>query len=86
LPTTHPENQHYSKDKFSWKRSISQFSQNSVFQKLEILDFQEKNSSATVTFTAHLSQGARDATFTEKSYFEKIGNQWLYHSGQIANN
>lgn len=84
VATTHPANPHYSENKFSWKRSISQFSRNSSFEKLEILDFKENKTEATVTFTAHLSQGNRDATFTEKSYFEKKDNQWLYLDGQLT--
>ena len=84
IETTHPANPRYSENKSAWKRSISQFSQNSSFQKLEVLDFQESDTLATVTFTAHLSQEGRDATFTEKSYFEKINGRWLYRDGQIA--
>lgn len=78
IATTHPANPQYSQDKPSWRRNISQFSQNSSFHRLEILDFKENAISATVTFIAHLSQNGRDATFTEKSYFEKIEQHWLY--------
>lgn len=84
VASTHPESPQYSENKFSWKRSISQFSRNSSFEKLEILDFKENKTVATVTFTAYLSQETRDATFTERSYFEKIGNQWLYRDGQLT--
>lgn len=84
IATTHPASPQYSENKFSWKRSISQFSRSSSFHKLEILDFKENNTLATVTFTAFLSQGSHDATFTEKSYFEKINNRWLYRGGQLA--
>lgn len=84
LASTHPASPQYSENKFSWKRRISQFSRNSSFEKLEILDFKENKTVATVTFTAHLSQDTRDATFTERSYFEKKGNQWLYRGGQLT--
>lgn len=84
VATTHPANPHYSEDKFSWKRSISEFSKNSSFNKLEILDFKEKDTLATVTFTAYVFQGTHDATFTEKSYFEKMNGRWLYRSGQLT--
>jgi uncharacterized protein YchJ len=84
VATTHPANPQYSENTFSWKRSISQFSQNYSFKRLEILDFKENNNLATVTFTAYLSQDTRDATFTERSYFEKINNQWLYREGQLV--
>ncbi len=39
---------------------------------------------AQVTFVAHLHQGEHDATFTEKSYFEKILGKWLYRGGQLS--
>lgn len=83
MKTTHPANPHFEKDKRSWRDKLSQFSQNTSFHKLEILSFEEEETSATVTFTAHLSQGGRDATFTEKSYFEKVNNRWLYRLGHI---
>lgn len=84
IATTHPASPQYSENKFSWKRSISQFSRTSSFHKLEILDFKENKAVATVTFTAYLSQGSHDATFTERSYFEKINNRWLYRGGQLS--
>jgi len=81
IETTHPANPQYSEDKPSWKRSLSQFSKSSTFLKLEILDFQEQEALATVTFTASIQQGDRDCTFTEKSYFEKVQSRWLYREG-----
>jgi peptide deformylase len=82
--TTHPASPQYSDDKFSWKRSISQFSRGSSFHRLEILDFKEQSTLATVTFTVHLSQKGKDATFTERSHFEKIGSRWFYRTGQLV--
>lgn len=84
LETTHPENPQYSKNRSSWKQSISQFSLLTSFQKLEILGFEENGDEATVTFTAHLVQAGRDATFTEKSYFEKVKGRWLYKRGVVS--
>lgn len=84
VATTHPASPQYSENKFSWKRSISQFSSISSFHKLDILEFKENKTLATVTFTAYLSQSSEDATFTEKSYFEKINNRWLYRGGQLT--
>lgn len=84
IATTHPASPQYSDNRFSWKRSISQFSRNTTFDKLEILDFNENSSLATVTFTAYMTQGGQDATLTERSYFEKIGDRWMYLNGQLA--
>lgn len=83
IATTHPANPHFSKNKLSWRQSILKFSQNSTFHKLEILDFKEKNTFATVTFTAYISQGGANVTFTEKSYFEKIDDRWFYRDGEV---
>lgn len=84
MRTTHPASSGYSDNRFSWKRSLSHFSKESLFQKLEVLDFKENGSMATVTFTAYISQQRKDATFTEKSYFEKIKGKWLYRGGQLV--
>jgi peptide deformylase len=84
VETTHPASAQYSENKFFWKQNISKFSKNSTFHRLEILDFKERETLAAVTFTAYLSQNDQDATFTERSYFEKMNDQWFYRSGQLA--
>lgn len=84
IATTHPASPQYSENIFSWKRALTQFSRNSVFQKLDLLDFKEQGTLATVTFTAHISQNDRDATFTERSYFEKSKGRWMYRGGQLT--
>ncbi len=84
IETTHPASPQYSENKFLWKRSISQFSQKCFFSNLKVLDFKEHSIIATVTFTAHISQEGQDATFTERSTFEKKNDQWLYRGGLIA--
>ncbi len=83
VETTHPASPQYTENKFAWKRSISQFSQNTTFQKLEVLDFKEKENLATVTFTCHILQNNSDASFTEKSYFELYKGKWLYSRGLL---
>lgn len=81
MATTHPKSPHFQKNKSLWKRSLSEFSKNSQFHHLTILDFREEGSLATVTFTAYISQQSCDITFTERSYFEKIHDRWLYREG-----
>lgn len=83
IHTTHPASPEYSEDFSKWKRGISSFSLNSKFDKLEVVDFQENNRVASVTFVAHVKQKGQDATFSEKSYFEKIKGKWLYRVGQL---
>jgi peptide deformylase len=84
IKTTHPGSPQYSNNLLSWKRSISNFSRNTQFNRLEVLEFKEHNTLAVVTFTIYITQKGKDATFTEKSYFEKLKGQWLYRGGQIA--
>ncbi|MES2344866.1 MAG: YchJ family metal-binding protein [Chlamydiota bacterium] len=81
MATTHPLNKGFQKNKEKWRTSIAFFSQNTVFKKLEILHFEEKGKTAYVTFIAYLEQNHHDATFQEKSVFEKVGECWLYLEG-----
>ena len=83
IKTTHPKNKHYEKNKAEWKKQILKFSQETQFLKLDVLEFHEDKNFATVTFRAHLMQNYKDASFTEKSAFEKLNNEWLYLSGEI---
>lgn len=76
ISTTHPDNPQD-------KRAISQFSKSTSFNDLKILDFQQHENTATVTFTAYLSQGTQDATFTEKSHFKRVDGRWLYKKGEV---
>jgi SEC-C motif domain protein len=62
---------------------ISQFSLQTQFIGLTIIDFQEKGNTATVTFKAHLKQNQQDASFTEKSHFLKHEGKWFYMTGEI---
>lgn len=84
INTTHPASPYYSEEKTQWKKKIVDFSQESHFDKLDILDFKEHGTLATVTFVAHIRHGDEDATFTEKSYFEQKNGIWLYRSGQLT--
>ena len=54
------------------------FCQNTLFQKLEVLEFINGLDEAYVTFKAHLIQNNLKKILFEKSYFLKIGPQWLY--------
>lgn len=82
MVTTHPANPQHNMTKTAWKQQLLLFSKATTFHNLEILDFKENQNIATVTFTAYLSQKGDDATFTERSYFEKIGKRWFYQGGQ----
>ncbi len=83
IKTTHKENPEYTSDIQAWEDSITEFSSHTDFKNLEIIDFNEENELAFVTFKATIFQGAIDVSFTEKSKFLKIDDVWLYHSGEF---
>lgn len=83
ISTTHPKNPARKSNLSAWRKELMQFAQSTSFDGLRILDYADSGESATVTFTAHLRQGSRDASFTEKSYFEKIDGRWLYKTGDM---
>jgi len=83
MDTTHRANSQFEKDALKWAKNISEFSSHTEFNGLDILECNEKEATATVTFAAHLSQGKKDASFTEKSYFEKVNGKWLYVRGEF---
>ncbi len=82
LKTTHPASSQYSENLSQWKRNVISFSENTEFHQLKVIDFQQNENMATVTFTVFISQGDKDATFTEKSFFEKRKGRWLYLRGR----
>ncbi|HEX2582783.1 MAG TPA: peptide deformylase, partial [Chlamydiales bacterium] len=84
IKTTHPANPQFCHETEEWAQKISAFSSSTEFKDLEVLEFQESGSFSTVTFVAHLLQGEKDVSFTEKSYFEKVKGKWLYRSGQLS--
>lgn len=82
--TTHPKSALYERNKDLWKAAIQRFAANTQFEGLEIHACQENGAHAEVTFTAHLMQGGKDASFTERSTFEQINGRWLYLAGQLC--
>lgn len=83
MKTTHEENPDYTEDKDSWSESIKEFSKNSEFNGLVILEFIDGENEAYVTFKVLITQHGNDVSFVEKSKFFKINGLWLYHSGVI---
>jgi len=78
MHTTHPKNPVFNPQFELWKKEILTFSRSTAFTGLKILEFIDGPQIAFVTFTASLKEGNKDLSFTEKSEFEKIGNQWFY--------
>jgi len=83
IKTTHPKSKLYDEDLERWSDSITFFSENTDFEKLEILDFQDGKKEAHATFIAHLSQNGKDCSFQEKSRFIKENGLWTYFSAEL---
>jgi SEC-C motif domain protein len=83
IRTTHRENSAFTENHEEWKQEIRKFSNNTNFDRLEILEFIDGADGASVTFRAHLRQKDQDASFTEKSAFKKESGNWQYHSGEF---
>ncbi|MDX2105184.1 MAG: YchJ family metal-binding protein [Candidatus Melainabacteria bacterium] len=85
VKTTHPKNPALQNDVSKWRCELQEFSKNTQFKGLKILEVKEAelNEKATVTFCVDLIQYGRQAGFTEKSTFEKVNGRWLYLDGVI---
>ena len=81
--TTHENNSDYISDLKSWNQDIMNFSKNTRFERLEILDFIDDEVESFVTFRATLFQDNTDISFIEKSRFLKVEDKWLYIDGQF---
>jgi peptide deformylase len=84
IQTTHPASPQYLENQKIWKEQIAHFSQSFTFKSLKVHESRSQETVATVTFTVFLSQDGKDASFTEKSFFEKRKGQWLYRGGQLT--
>jgi len=86
IDTTHPENPaHRSTDRDEWKESILFFCNRSEYKGLKVIEILEGLEESYVTFFAHIFQDGEDVSFQETSRFFKVGDRWLYYSGNIEN-
>jgi SEC-C motif-containing protein len=70
--TTHQNNSDFISDLKSWNNDILNFSKNTRFERLEILEFIDGEVESFVTFKATLFQDKTDISFIEKSRFLKV--------------
>ncbi len=68
-------------DRQAWAAEIAQFGQECAFVGLAILGTGVEGDSGWVHFRAVLSQDGADASFEERSGFERKDGRWLYASG-----
>jgi len=63
--------------------NIKEFSKNSTFKKLKIIEFIDSDEKAFVTFKATIFLYGNDSSFTEKSTFIKENEKWFYVDGEM---
>lgn len=68
-------------DERAWLEEVRRFSEHTRFTGLTILEVEPGDPTAFVTFRAELEQAGRDASFTERSRFERT-DRWRYVSGE----
>jgi SEC-C motif-containing protein len=83
--TTHENNPDFTTEIKSWSKDILNFSNNTEFKKLEILEFIDDEIESFVTFKATLIQGKENISFIEKSRFLKVEGIWKYVDGNFLN-
>lgn len=83
IRTTHPRNPIVSQSRNAWKAEILNIALNTDFEGLEIIDGKENKENAIVVFIARLKRDDEDVTFTERSFFSKMGGRWLYVNGDV---
>ena len=82
--TTHRDNHAYMEDKVAWKSDLDRFCRSVSFDGLTIVQFEDGEETATVTFRAHLRADGKDVGFSEKSGFAKVDGRWLYKDGVVS--
>lgn len=83
--TTHQNNRDFNTDTKVWNNDILDFSRNTKFEKLEILEFIDEQTESFVTFKANITQNKQDVSFVEKSRFVKENGKWQYIDGEFIN-
>lgn len=83
--TTHQNNRDFNTDTKVWNNDILDFSRNTKFEKLEILEFIDGQTESFVTFKANITQNKQDVSFVEKSRFVKENGKWQYIDGEFIN-
>lgn len=81
LATTDPRGPQAERDRAAWAASVADFSRRTRFEGLEVQDAHTSGDEGQVRFRARLTQGGRDASFTERSLFVRRDGRWLYVSG-----
>ncbi len=81
LLTTHPAGPKHQSDEARWRAEAQWFADHTRFKSLSVISVESGDEVGFVTFHAELEQDGQDASFGERSRFEKLEGRWLYHSG-----
>ncbi len=84
LKTTHPDHPDAQEPLPKRRKNLLLFSENTHFEKLEILSVEEGFPFSKVTFRATLRQNNERFQMTETSLFENKGGFWLYLKGELT--
>ena len=80
--TTHPQSPHWRDDIVAWDKEIRSFTDNVIFESLQVLAHLPGEFEASVSFIVTISKEGKRASFGENSRFQKVEGRWFYHSGQ----
>lgn len=83
LDTTAPDGPQAHADRRLWAADVEAFVRDTRFAGLEVLGSGADGDAGWVRFRAKLTQGARDASFEERSTFVRRAGRWLYLSGEL---
>jgi len=85
INTTHPEGLIYQANIIAWRDELQKFCQETTFVQLKIVSTKmaDEPEVGWVTFHVTLTQGLQDASFGERSRFERHQGQWKYFSGEV---
>jgi SEC-C motif-containing protein len=78
VKTTHPDNPFREPDLRQWRKQLQAYCARTDYVGLKILAETMDGEVATVTFRAMILDRGVDASFTEKSAFERVKGRWLY--------
>ena len=83
--TTHQNNRDFNTDTKVWNNDILDFSRNTKFEKLENLEFIDRQNENFVTIKSNITQNKQDVSFINKSRFIKENGKWQYIDGEFIN-
>lgn len=83
METTHVDSPQRRPDAGRWQRELERFVENTEFEGLVVMSTNIDGEQGWVTFKANLTQGGMDASFIERSLFERVEGRWLYKAALV---